>query len=92
MESKSVISIALNKGVKEVKNEEPSRFFVTKKDEAYITNNLPMLMKCMEKKCQSFLNIIVEKNGKKPLTANQISKVVSALLNDRTVLEVVKKL
>ena len=91
-ENKSVISIALLDSAKEIRNEEKSLYFVTKKDTEYIVNNLPMLMKCYEKKCKAFLDIVKAKNDNKSLTANQISKVMIALLNHAKVLEVMKNI
>ena len=91
-EVKSIISVALSETATEIRNEEKSKYFVTKKDTEYIVNNLPMLMKTLEKKCEKFLTIVKKKNADKALRANQISKVLSALLNDDRVLEVVKNI
>ena len=89
-EQKSVISVALNTAEKVVRNEEMSKYFITKKDEAYIVNNLPMLMKSFEKRATKFLDVVKAQNSNKLLTAKQINSVMIALLNDNRVLEVVK--
>ena len=89
-ESKSIISVALNDEKVEAKNEEYSKYFITKKNESYIVNNLPMLMKSFEKRARAFLDIVKAKNSDKQVTAKQINSVMIALLNDSRVLEVVK--
>ena len=89
-ENKSIISVALNTSEKVAKNESMSKYFMTKKDEAYIVNNEPMLMKSFEKRATKFLDVVKAKNSNKLLTAKQINSVMIALLNDNRVLEVVK--
>ena len=92
MEKKSLISVALNSAEIKTKNEEKSKFFVTKKDGKYTVNNLPLLMKSMEKNCTAFLSIIVDKNGGKSVTAKQTAHVINAILNNEKVLDLVKAL
>jgi len=90
MAEKSIIALALSESAKVARNEESSKFFVTKKDTAYVVNNLPMVMKAMEKHCGKLLSAIVDRNGKKPLTANQVTKVIVAVFNDDRVLDIIK--